>query len=337
MTLLSIAIPSYNAQEYLRYCVESLVVGGELVEILIVNDGSKDNTQEIAEQLEAKYSNVRAIYQENKGHGGAVNTGIAEAKGKYFKVVDSDDWVDTRAFSKILETLTCLESEGTSVDAFISNFVYEKEGQSRKKTMSYEDTLPANVVFGWDQVGRFAKGQYILMHSLIYRTELLREIGLSLPEHTFYVDNIFVFEPLKYVETMYYLPVDFYRYLIGREDQSVNETVMIGRIDQQLKVNKIMIDTFDYDAIENENRRQYLLNHVEITTIISNVLLNRGGKAEHLVKKKELWTYLKAHNPSLYKKVRRGLLGQVTNLYGYPGRKISNAAYRIAQSIYGFN
>lgn len=337
MTLLSIAIPSYNSEEYLHYCVSSLVVGGEQVEILIINDGSSDRTQEVAETLAAKYSNVRVIYQENKGHGGAVNTGIREAKGTYFKVVDSDDWVDSRAYLKVLETLEQLETAETPVDALISNFVYEKEGQSRKKNMSYHDVLPENQIFTWNEVRAFSKGQYMMMHSLIYRTALLHEVGLELPEHTFYVDNIFVFTPLQAVKTMYYLPVDFYRYFIGRNDQSVNESVMIKRIDQQLKVNRILVDNLHLDEIENPDLRSYLLNHVEITTIISCALLNRAGTAEHMMKKQELWEYIQENNPALFKIVRNGLLGQLTNLYGYPGRKISNAVYKIARSIYGFN
>ncbi|MGT2912024.1 glycosyltransferase family 2 protein [Streptococcus cameli] len=337
MTLLSIAIPSYNSESYLHYCVHSLVIGGDQVEILIINDGSSDRTQEIAESLANQYPNVRAISQENKGHGGAVNTGIYEAKGKYFKVVDSDDWVDARAYLKILETLNELEKNETPVDAFITNFVYEKEGQSRKKSMSYQETLPENRIFKWQDVGVFSKGQYMMMHSLIYRTEMLREVGLELPEHTFYVDNIFVFTPLLAVETMYYLPVDFYRYFIGRNDQSVNENVMIKRIDQQLKVNKILVDNLKLDEIDNPDLRSYLLNHVEITTIISCALLNRGGTGEHMAKKQELWQYIRENNPALFKIVRKGLLGQLTNLYGLPGRKISNAVYKIAKSIYGFN
>lgn len=175
MKLLSITISSYNAAAYLHYCVESLVIGGEQVGILIINDGSQDQTQEIAECLASKYPNiVRAIYQENKGHGGAVNRGLAEASGRYFKVVDSDDWVDPRAYLKILETLQEFESKGQEVDVFVTNFVYEKEGQSCKKSMSYDSVLPVRQIFGWDQVGNFSKGQYIMMHSLIYRTDLLR-------------------------------------------------------------------------------------------------------------------------------------------------------------------
>lgn len=153
----------------------------------------------------------------------------------------------------------------------------------------------------------------------------------------FYVDNIFVFTPLQAVQTMYYLPVDFYRYFIGRNDQSVNESLMIKRIDQPIKVNKILVDELNLDQLTNPDLRSYLLNHVETTTIISCALLNRGGTAEHMMKKKEFWHYIQDNNPSLLKIIRNGLLGQLTNLYGYPGRKISNAVYKIAKRIYGFN
>lgn len=337
MTLLTIAIPSYNASEYLHYCVQSLTIGGDLVEILIINDGSSDDTAQVGAQLEAQFANVRLVNQENKGHGGAVNTGISEARGQYFKVVDSDDWVDPRAYLKILETLQQLNEAGTPVDAFISNFVYEKEGSSRKKSMRYDGILPEGKVFTWDEIGNFAKGQYMMMHSLIYRTELLREIEFKLPEHTFYVDNLFVFTPLQAVKTLYYLPVDFYRYLIGREDQSVNEAVMIKRIDQQIRVNKLLIEQFDEAKVTNPKLRSYLVSHMEITTVISSALLNRSGTAENLAKKKELWAYIKETNPKIYREIRNGLLGQMVKPSVYPSRKIANATYRIVRRIYGFN
>ncbi|WP_161980368.1 glycosyltransferase family 2 protein [Streptococcus sp. S784/96/1] len=337
MTLLTIAIPSYNASEYLHYCVNSLVIGGNQVEILIINDGSSDETALVGAQLEAQFTNVRLVNQENKGHGGAVNTGIHEAKGQYFKVVDSDDWVDSRAYLKILETLNRLNEEQASVDAFISNFVYEKEGLSRKKSMRYDGILPEGRVFGWDEVGDFSKGQYMMMHSLIYRTELLREVHFELPEHTFYVDNLFVFTPLQAVQNMYYLPVDFYRYFIGREDQSVNEKVMIKRIDQQLKVNKLLVDQFDEETLDHPKLRTYLLNHLEITTVISSALLNRAGKPQHLAKKQELWDYIKETNPKLYREIRNGLLGQLVKPSVFPSRKVANGVYRVVRRIYGFN
>ena len=127
MKLLSIAIPCYNSQDYMEKCIESLLVGGEEVEILVVDDGSSDRTAEIADAYAAKYPTiVKAIHQENGGHGEAVNAGIRNATGLYFKVVDSDDWVNKEAYIKILETLYELLRGPQTVDLLISNFVYEK-------------------------------------------------------------------------------------------------------------------------------------------------------------------------------------------------------------------
>ena len=118
MKLLSIAIPCYNSEAYMEKCVESLLIGGEDVEILIVNDGSKDRTAEIADAFEAKYPTIcRAIHQENGGHGEAVNAGIRNATGLYFKVVDSDDWVDADAYEKILAKLRELDRKSTRLNS----------------------------------------------------------------------------------------------------------------------------------------------------------------------------------------------------------------------------
>ena len=124
-------------------------------------------------------------------------------------------------------------------DLVISNYVYEKSSMKGKSiSMGYRNVFPENKIFGWDDIGHFHLSQYLLMHSVIYRTALLKEIGLKLPHHCFYVDNIFVYVPLAHVKTMVYFDVDTYRYFIGREDQSVNEKVMLSRIDQQLRITK---------------------------------------------------------------------------------------------------
>ena len=231
MKLLTFAIPCYNSQDYMEKCIESILPGGEDVEIIIVDDGSKDRTAEIADAYAAKYPTIiRAIHQENGGHGEAVNTGIRNATGLYFKVVDSDDWVDPEAYRQILDKLREFAGSENNLDMLLANYVYEKEGAKHKKVMR-QTGFPKDKVFTWSDIRRFHKGHYILMHSVIYRTKLLRECGLKLPKHTFYVDNIYVYKPLPSVRTMYYMDVDFYRYYIGRDDQSVNEKVMIGRID----------------------------------------------------------------------------------------------------------
>lgn len=338
MKILSIAVPCYNSQDYMEHCVESLLKGGEDVEILIIDDGSKDATAEIADNYAKKYPTiVKAIHQENGGHGEAVNTGMRNASGLYFKVVDSDDWVDESAYLQILDKLKELIGGSQVLDMFISNFVYEKQGAKHKKVMRYTKQLPQNEIFTWNDVRHFTKGKYLLMHSVIYRTRLLIECGLELPKHTFYVDNIFVYKPLPSVKTMYYLDVDFYRYFIGREDQSVNEKVMIGRIDQQIKVNKMMVDEFNLYKISNRKLRNYMFNYLEIITVISTIMCIRSGTEENLEKKRELWHYIKQKDLRLFHHLRNSILGRFTDLPGKGGRKISVAAYKITQKVVGFN
>jgi len=322
----------------MRYCIESLLPGGENVEILIVNDGSSDNTALIADEYAATYPTiVKTIHQANGGHGEAVNTGIRHATGLYIKVVDSDDWVDTRAYLKIINALAGFVDKQQAVDMLVSNFVYEKEGAKYKKVMKYEKILPEDTIFTWDEIGHFRKGQYLMMHSLIYRTELLRECGLVLPRHTFYVDNLYVTNPLPYVKKIYYLNVDFYRYYIGRMDQSVNEKIMIKRIDQQLKVNKLMIEQTDLESIRSIKLRRYLLHHLEIVTMISTILLIRSGSKENLKKKKEFWQFIKAYDLELYHHLRYGIMGHLLSLPGRIGRIISVGVYKITQKVVGFN
>lgn len=338
MKLLSIAIPCYNSQEYMERCIKSLLPGGDDVEIIIVDDGSYDMTPEIADAYEKKYPKIiKTVHQENGGHGEAVNTGIKHATGLFFKVVDSDDWVDLESYQKILETLRDIAGSDQTLDMLVSNFVYEKEGAKHKKVMKYTSALKQDQIFTWSDVRHLRKGQYLLMHSVIYRTKLLRDCGLSLPKHTFYVDNLYVYEPLPYVKTIYYLNVDFYRYYIGRSDQSVNEDVMIQRIDQQIKVNKIMIEAYDLWKIPNKKLRKYMFNYLEIITVISTVLLIRSGTEENLEKKRELWRYIKQQDIRLFHHMRNGIMGNTMNLPGRGGRKISIAAYKIAQKVVGFN
>ena len=338
MKYITFAIPCYNSAAYMKHAVDSILVAGEDVEIIIVNDGSKDNTLEIAHQLEGYYPNIiKVVDQENGGHGSAVNAGLAHATGKYFKVVDSDDWVDAEALTCILDTIKNFEAQDQEIDMFISNYVYEKVDEHKQKVVKYTNVLPQEKVFTWNEVGRFHVDQYILMHSVIYRTDLLKLCQLTLPKHTFYVDNIFVYYPLPHVRDMYYLDVDFYRYFIGRSDQSVNEKNMIARVDQQVFVTKMMIDMYDMKRVMPRRLRDYMVNYLAIMMTVSSIILIRSKNKENLQKKQELWTYLRKKDLKVFMKIRYGILGQTMNLPGRSGRKISSLVYMISRRIVGFN
>ena len=337
MKLLSFAVPCYNSEAYMEKCIESLLPGGKDVEILIVDDGSSDRTAEIADAYAERYPGIiRAIHQPNGGHGAAVNTGLKNAAGIYFKVVDSDDWLDRDSYLRVLKRLRTLIKLNTLPDMFLANYVYEKEGSKHKKVMRQKG-FPKEKMFGWDDVGHLAKGHYILMHSVIYRTQMLHECGLQLPEHTFYVDNIYVYKPLPYVNNMYYMDVDLYRYYIGREDQSVNEQTMIRRIDQQIRVNKIMFADVNLLAVKDKKCRRYMFNYLEIVTTITVTLAILSGTKENLNKRDELWAYMKQTDRQLYNKLHHSVISRYMNLPGRTGLFLGKVAYRISRKVYGFN
>ena len=338
MKYISFAIPCYNSAEYMEKAIKSILKGGEDVEIIIVNDGSKDDTLEVARRYEKEYPTiVKVVDKENGGHGSAVNEGLKHATGLYYKVVDSDDWVDEKAYMKILDTLHELVEKQTLVDMLVSNYVYEKVGAKHKKVIHYQNAMPEGKIITWRDMGRFKIGQYILMHSVMYRTELLKMCKLELPKHTFYVDNIYVYYPLPHVKTFYYLNVNFYRYFIGRDGQSVNEQNMIKRIDQQLFVTKTMIDMYDLHKVPNKRLRAYMTNYLAIMMTVSSIIAIRSKNPENLEKKKELWQYLYNKDARIYRKIRYGILGQTMHLPGKPGRQVSSLAYTIANRIFGFN
>ena len=143
MKLLSVAVPCYNSEAYVEKCVDSLLPGGDRIEIIIVNDGSKDRTQEIGEELVKKYPGiVKLVNKENGGHGDAVNFGLANAEGLYFKVVDSDDKVDKDSLLEVLKVLEEHSTPDTQLDMVIANYVYDKEGAKHKKVMKYTGMIP---------------------------------------------------------------------------------------------------------------------------------------------------------------------------------------------------
>lgn len=338
MKLLSVVIPCYNSENYMRHAVETLLIGGEDVEIIIVDDGSTDKTYEIGMELAEKNPGiVKVVHQENAGHGGAVNTGLKEACGLYFKVVDSDDWVKEDAFLEVLASLKTLVEDGTNLDMFLCNYVYEKLGEKKKKVIHYRNCMPQDCVFTWEDVTHFRTGQFILMHSVIYRTKMLRECGLELPKHTFYVDNIYVYQPLPQVKTMYYKDVNLYRYFIGREDQSVNENNMMKRIDQQLFVTRTIIDLHDLTKLKNRPLRSYMTKYLMIMMTISSVFLIKIGTEEALEKKDELWAYLENKNKKMYRAVSRTVFGQSSRLHSRPAQQIVKAGYEIARKLFKFN
>lgn len=322
MKYITFAIPCYNSQDYMERCINSLVKGGEDVEILIIDDGSMDCTGEIADTYEKKYPGIiKAVHQENGGHGAGVNKGLELAQGLYYKVVDSDDWLEEQAYENLLSKVKefCDNESAEEVpDLFVCNYVYNHLDEGTSRSMSYRNVFPVNTVCTWNDIGHFSPSQYLIMHALIYRAEVLRQSGVRLPEHTFYVDNLFAYQPLPFVKKLYYMDIDLYQYYLGREDQSVNEKVLMRRIDQQIKVTELVAQCMDLDEVAAQYPKLavYMRRNISIMMAISSIhlLLIRSEEADR--KKKNLWRNIKSNDRRLYYRLKFGTISGLTDLPG---------------------
>ena len=335
MKYITFTIPSYNSQDYMRHVIDNLVAVGEDIEVIIVNDGSKDDTGKIAEEYQAKYPNiVKAINKENGGHGSGVMTGINNASGIFYKVVDSDDWVNTEDVIDMLNLVKKHMEEGLDIDLYITNYVYEHASDGSKFVMHYRKCLPIDKAFTWEKMKHVKLETVFLMHSLMYRLEKLKASKMELPNHTFYVDDIYAYVPLPFMDKIFYHDLDFYHYFIGRADQSVNYSIMCKRYEQQMRVFKIMFTAYTLEQLKKFPKPlyKYMFHFLMIIGAIT-IMTTLGTKEDKEIRRqayKEYWKDLKSIDVKLFRKFCRttpGFLG-----FGIPSYNVRSFASR---KIYG--
>ncbi len=340
---ISFGIPCYNSAEYMDHCIESILAGAGYapdVEVIIVDDGStKDNTAAKADEWKERHPElIKVVHQENGGHGTACLSALREAEGTYFKIVDSDDWLDAEALTGLLGKLRSFIQNDTRVDLVITNYVYEHVEDGKQNVIDYGFALPKNKIIGWEKIGHFTMDQNLLMHSLCYRTDILRDGGVPMPPHTFYVDNIYAYVPLPRCKTLFYLDVDLYRYFIGRDDQSVNEKVMVSRIDQQLRITRIMMHAYHlYDDVRPHELRSYMIGYLTLMMAVCSIFSRMSDDPDAMDNLQELWDELKAFDERMYRRCRHGIVGTATNMPTKVGTKFTLGVYRVAQKLVKFN
>ena len=307
MKYLSFVVPSYNAEKFLDKNLSSLVMGKDDVEIIVVNDGSKDNTLLKAKEYQEKYPTIiKIIDKENGGHGSTINAALEIATGLYFKCVDADDWVDEKAYKKVLDTIKKHYEENTSPDLYVTNFVYENLELNTSVVDSHKNRFPVDKICTFKDVKKFNCDEFLMMHNMIYKLSVLKESQVKLLEHTYYVDNLFVYVPLYYVNTLYYIDADFYRYYVGRPNQSVTLENMTKNYKMQLKVIRAMSLWYTLDELNKLPRKKrnfiihdLVINHF-LTLFYIAVSVNKERKAEYFAFLKDF----KERNHRLYNKVR---------------------------------
>ena len=336
MKLLTITVPSYNSQDYLANCIESLLPGGERVEIIIIDDGSKDNTGAIADDYAARYPDiVRVVHQPNGGHGEGINQGLRHATGKYFKAVDSDDRL-SGDLPRFLDTLEAVDRQG-GVDLFVTNYRYIHADGKGDRSINFSNALPADRVFTWADTKPFRVDQILMIHTVCFRTELMRRTGVELPKHTFYEDNYMVYGNLRYAERMYYMNCDLYLYSIGREGQSVQRDVITKRYTHQLKATELCFTAYHLDDIMDKRKRAYLEHELFIMFGISTLFarLNRSEQSEADLR--QLWLNCIRYDRKWAEHFRYRTPLRLVNIPGKAGSAMVSGVYAVAHKVVRFN
>lgn len=334
MKLLSVAVPCYNSEEYMENCIKSLLTGGDDIEIIIVDDGSKDGTGAIADRYQEKYPDtIRVIHQENKGHGGAINTALCAATGKYFKVVDSDDTLNTETLQIVLRTL----KERDGIDMLVTNYKYTHENPEEDFVVGYRRPLPRNRVISWRCIRSFSVEQYLTIHSVLFRTECVKASGVVLPEHVFYEDNVFVYSVLPKIKKFIFIDKVLYNYTIGREGQSVQEDIIKKRYKHQILASQTIFTTYRLDEIKDRKLRKYMYHECVMLLLIAVIFarLNRTEEAERDVEK--MWEDCIAFDKKRAEHIKKYSLAAFVSVDGKTGREFGIALYRFAQKVVRFN
>ncbi|MEG2517926.1 MAG: glycosyltransferase [Raoultibacter sp.] len=241
--VVTICIPAYNVESYLDRCLFSLLTckNAANLEILIVNDGSKDGTAEIACRYEEHYpSIIKLINKENGGHGSTINTALALAQGTYFRIIDGDDWVDSKSFDKLLGNII---EEHIDVDLISSNYyqIYFEDGHAVPwmKIGASPDYLAL------DFASSDFSQEYFTMAAVMFKTSVLRQPAFKIQEHTFYVDVEYLLYPIPYTHTVMFTPEYIYRYAVGNADQSINPNTFTKKYDHHDRVIRRMLSYFE--------------------------------------------------------------------------------------------
>lgn len=279
---LTIVVPSYNVEQYLNQTLDSFIDERILddIEVLIVDDGSKDRTASIGKEYQEKYpGSFFLISKENGGHGSTINRGIEVGSGRYFKVIDGDDWVDTEGFVSLVRKL-----KDCNADYVVTNY-YEVNDVTKEKTEKTFPQIQANQKLLFTETA--SKVQFP-MHSLVIKTDILKQHGIRLDEHCFYVDVEYILFPVPYVQTVEYFDVFVYMYRLAVATQSVSMQGYQKHIQNHMDVIRHLTDYLnEYEKSESaeELKVRYMARRIAqmVETQVNIFLsyhLNEPGIAE---------------------------------------------------------
>ena len=308
MALLTIVIPSYNSERFIRGCLDSLLIGlDDKLDIIVVNDGSKDNTSSIAKEYADKYSFIRVVDKENGGHGSGINKGLELAKGLYFKVLDSDDKLDKDGLVHLLDLIQKHVDEGKSADIYVTPYYsVSEEGEKLYITSLNSLFKKKEEVISYKEFKKIPFNKYFMLHMFFVKTSILKDNNMKLLEKTFYEDNEMVLFAAIHANTLCFSKEPVYLYTVGREGQSISIDSMDKNYDSQVRVMYRTLEMLPYEKYKamDKYHARVAFHCMYINTVLfymyTHIRMNSDKKEAY----DKAMKYFKETNPKLYRKLR---------------------------------
>ena len=326
---LTVAVPSYNVERYLADSAASYCAAGidDRLEVLIVDDGSTDNTPAIASACAEMFPDVfRVVTKANGGHGSAINSGIHEARGKYFRVIDGDDRICSANVSALLDEL-----DEASEDLVIDVKREIMMGTLESRLLSLPDDLPRRCTVDFEQVcNRSDIEEFFMIHSTNVRTDFLRKHEVSLLEHTFYVDYEFIVKVASRAQSARFLDLEACNYYIGNSEQSVAPLNYVKRWDDHTRVTRELLAFTRNESYDGE-RRRFVESRVDllVNTHYNIALIYDPDRKRGLARAYEFRAYLKDNYPREYRAgEKRYWQARILHALGFDAAKLDRLMRR---------
>lgn len=308
--VLTVSVAAYNAAGDLPRCLESMLQTevAQKLEIIVVNDGSKDDTADVARKYVNQYPDiVKLVDKENGGHGSTINTSIPLATGRYYKIVDSDDWVEKEGFERLVETL-----EKAEADLVLNPYLIMKPGHFDAPILATPFRKPPQ--YGKQYRAEDISDIVIAMHAFTFKTDIVRKMGPVISEHCFYVDVEYTLFPFAYVKSYLCLEHPVYCYLLGTATQSMNMNNMIRRRDQHLHVvQRLILHHQEHGEKLSPAVRKLVEKRIRLAIVDQFRIFFCMDPRESLPEAKAFDQWLKETSPDMYHKTE-GVLGKQIRL-----------------------
>lgn len=296
--ILTVSIAAYNAEKDIERCLDSLIQSGDMdkLDVIVVNDGSMDKTSQIVMPYVEKYADsLRLIEKENGGHGSTINASIKYAVGKYYKILDSDDWVDSDNLRKLIEYLA-----NNDIDMVLNPYD-EISYSDHTKKKRFELEYGASICEKKYDIEEMNKETVLYMHSLTFKTDVMKKMGSIIDEHCFYVDMEYCVFPMLHVKSFTYLDYSVYQYLLGSQTQSMNMENLIKRREQHMKVTKRLVDFYNQSShCLPENVRAVIQTRIKYAVYQQYKIYLNMQEKEAIKEVKEFDMWLKNESSELY-------------------------------------